>query len=58
MKDRNKYRCCLVDGAVGDALGYAVEFLDESFIFSRYGKMGITSYAVKDIHRQRMCRYF
>lgn len=48
MKDRDKYRGCLVGGAVGDALGYAVEFSDESSIFARYGKMGITSYAVKD----------
>ena len=40
----NKIRGCLVGGAVGDALGYAVEFYRERQIFSRYGKDGITEY--------------
>ena len=44
MKNLDKYRGCLVGGAVGDALGYAVEFWDEGRIFSRYGKRGITEY--------------
>ncbi|MDE6233131.1 MAG: ADP-ribosylglycohydrolase family protein [Lachnospiraceae bacterium] len=44
MKDLDKYRGCLIDGAVGDALGYAIEFLDETSIFKRYGKNGITEY--------------
>lgn len=39
-----KIRGCLVGGAVGDALGYAVEFQRESNIFSRFGKDGITKY--------------
>lgn len=44
MKDIDKYRGCLIGGAAGDALGYAVEFLDETSIFNRYGKNGITEY--------------
>lgn len=30
MKDINRIRGCLIDGAVGDALGYAVEFMKDS----------------------------
>ena len=33
MKDLDKYRGCLIGGAVGDALGYAVEFLQDYQIF-------------------------
>lgn len=44
MKDIDKYRGCLIGGAAGDALGYAVEFLDETTIFDRYGENGITEY--------------
>lgn len=32
---------CLLGGAVGDALGYPVEFLSEPAIFWKYGKKGI-----------------
>lgn len=44
MKDIDKFRGYLIGGAAGDALGYAVEFLDEETIFSRYGENGITRY--------------
>ncbi len=37
-------RGCIFGGAVGDALGYPVEFLQEGQIFSQYGPGGITSY--------------
>ena len=37
-------RGCLFGGAVGDALGYPVEFLDENTIFNRYGSGGIREY--------------
>ncbi len=40
----DKIRGSLVGGAVGDALGYAVEFWSENQIFSTYGKKGITEY--------------
>ena len=48
MKDIDRYRGCLIGGAAGDALGYAVEFLDDSVIFSRFGENGITEYALKN----------
>ena len=35
------YRGCLVGGAIGDALGWPVEFLRLHEIFSRYGPEGI-----------------
>lgn len=40
----DKIRGSLVGGAIGDALGYPVEFLSESQIFSRYKGNGITEY--------------
>ncbi len=46
MKNIDTYRGCLVGGAAGDALGYAVEFLCDRDIFSRYGENGITEYAL------------
>lgn len=44
MRDIDKYRGCMIGGAAGDALGYAVEFQSENEIFSRYGKNGICEY--------------
>lgn len=46
MKNIDKYRGCLIGGAAGDALGYAVEFLDDAAIFSKYGENGITEYSL------------
>lgn len=40
----DKIRGCMIGGAAGDALGYAIEFSDENSIFARYGKPGITEY--------------
>lgn len=37
-------RGCIFGGAVGDALGYPVEFLDEEMILEKYGQDGITAY--------------
>jgi len=45
IKDR--IRGCLIGGAAGDALGYAVEFKGEDEIFSKYGKRGITEYSLR-----------
>ena len=42
MRNIDKFRGCLIGGASGDALGYAVEFKREDEIFSEYGKDGIT----------------
>ena len=44
MRDRDRFRGCLIGGAAGDALGYAVEFLNERQIFSSYGESGISEY--------------
>lgn len=41
MKDLDKYRGCLIGGAVGDALGYAVEFMRWQNIQKRYRTNGI-----------------
>ena len=38
---RDRYRACLLGGAVGDALGYPVEFLREPAIWKEYGPQGI-----------------
>ena len=46
MRNSDRFRGCLIGGAAGDALGYAVEFLKEGQIFSRYGEKGITEYAL------------
>ncbi len=46
MKDIliDKARGCLIGGAAGDALGYAVEFSSLNGIWNEYGPAGITSY--------------
>ncbi len=43
-KNLDKFRGCLIGGAAGDALGYAVEFLSEKRIWNRYGEDGIQEY--------------
>ena len=40
----DRFQGCLVGGAAGDALGYAVEFLDWDEIRAMYGQSGIRSY--------------
>lgn len=47
-KNLDKFRGCLIGGAAGDALGYAIEFLSESNIFAKFGKNGITDYLLHD----------
>jgi ADP-ribosylglycohydrolase len=44
----DRIRGCMVGGAVGDALGYPVEFLNISAIRTRYGQAGITRYEMND----------
>lgn len=41
---RDRIRGCLIGGAVGDALGYPVEFLYYSQIIHHFGEKGITEY--------------
>ena len=45
-RNLDKFRGCLVGGAVGDALGYEVEFMGASSIFNRFGPSGITEYVL------------
>ena len=40
----DKIKGCIVGGAVGDALGYPVEFMGYGSILSRFGPKGITRY--------------
>ena len=47
-KDLDKFRGCLIGGAAGDALGYAVEFMSSEEIFIRYGEKGITELQLTD----------
>lgn len=47
-RNLDKFRGCLIGGAAGDALGYAVEFLSESFIRARFGDNGITEYQLRN----------
>ncbi|PTB98904.1 hypothetical protein C9993_05760 [Marinobacter sp. Z-F4-2] len=42
---RDRFSACLLGGAVGDALGGAVEFMSRSQILDRFGQDGITDYA-------------
>ena len=44
MKTQKKIEGCLIGGAVGDALGYGVEFMNLAQIKSIYGDAGITKY--------------
>ena len=44
MRSPDKFKGTLVGGAVGDALGYAIEFRSEEAVFSAYGPRGITRY--------------
>ena len=44
----DRIRGCMIGGAAGDALGYAVEFSHEAEIFGTYGPKGITDYKLTD----------
>ncbi len=44
MRSLDKFKGCMIGGAAGDALGYAVEFLKEDSIFQKFGPAGITEY--------------
>lgn len=48
-KQLDNIRGCMIGGTIGDALGYAVEFLGEKDIFQKYGEKGITSFDVDSI---------
>ena len=46
MRDLDQFRGCLIGGAVGDALGYPVEFMSAADIVRNYGEHGVTEYAL------------
>ena len=48
MRNQDKFRGCLIGGAIGDALGYPVEFMQLNEIHKKYGKNGINSYELKN----------
>ncbi len=48
MRELKKFEGCLLGGAAGDALGYAVEFRSAEEIKKKYGDAGITRYELKD----------
>ena len=43
-KDLEYYTGCILGGAIGDALGAPIEFLNLSQIIDRYGENGVTQY--------------
>jgi ADP-ribosylglycohydrolase len=43
---RERFRGCLLGGAVGDALGAPVEFMSRDQILTRFGPRGITTFAL------------
>ena len=43
-KNLDKIRGALIGGAIGDALGYPVEFMTLDRITGKYGELGITAY--------------
>ena len=46
QKELDRIRGCLLGGAVGDALGYAVEFMNNEEVRETYGEAGITRYTL------------
>ena len=48
----DKIRGCLYGGAVGDALGYPIEFYFEFQIFKHLGEKGIQSYVLDKLSKQ------
>jgi len=48
MKELDKFKGCLVGGAVGDALGYPIEFMRIKDIKKKYGDGGIEHYELNN----------
>jgi len=47
-RNQEHYRGCLIGGAIGDALGWPVEFMKYDSIKHKYGQTGITDLACAD----------
>ena len=59
IKNQNRntpeyFRGCLIGGAIGDALGYGVEFSSYNSIVKKYGKDGITKYDIAKGEKARI----
>ena len=52
--NQDKIRGSLVGGAIGDALGYSIEFFSEDEIFSRYGEKGISEYELEKLYPKKV----
>lgn len=52
MDRLDRIKGCLIGGAAGDALGYAVEFRSEKNIFDEYGEKGITEYSIRSYSKK------
>lgn len=44
----DRYRGCLIGGAIGDALGYPVEFIPKKQILAKYGQSGICEFDLQN----------
>ena len=47
MKNLDKYRACLLGGAIGDAMGYPLEFMDSIEIFEYFKKRELLNMSLK-----------
>lgn len=45
-RNKDHFRGCLIGGAIGDALGWPVEFLSKDEIKNHYGEAGITDLVI------------
>lgn len=46
MNHLTRCKGCLFGGAIGDALGYPIEFMSQESIFDKYGPDGLTDYVL------------
>lgn len=51
---QDKIRGCLFGGAIGDALGYPVEFMSDKEILRRYGAEGVHEYTLSGFNREAL----
>ena len=49
MEISNRFRGCLLGGAIGDALGYPIEFMSHRQIIGTYGTVGLTDLLVNPV---------
>lgn len=54
MKNDERFRACLLGGAIGDALGYPVEFMSLEQIKAQYGPEGITNFTLDKYTRKAL----